>query len=187
MINVINWLMKRKIARFEREWSYDARYMHEMVDADPAAAATFAKLMGLGGYRKDVPLAVHFAAGIAGTMAEDCGPCTQLTIDMAERAGVAPAILRAIVTRDFDAMPQEVALGVRFADATARHAPEADTLRDDILRRWGKRGLISLTFALLAARVFPTTKYALGHGHACTRLTIGGDVRPVLREVEKAA
>jgi len=187
MTSVIKWLMNRKLARFEREWNYDASYLHEMVEADPAAAAAFAKVMALGGYRKDVPPAVQFAAGIAGTMAEDCGPCTQLTIDMAERAGVAPAILRAIVARDFDAMPQEVALGLRFADATLRHAPEADALRVDIVCRWGKRALISLTFALLAARLYPTTKYALGHGHSCTRLTIGAELEPVLREVEKAA
>jgi hypothetical protein len=41
-------------------------------------------------------------------MAEDCGPCTQLVIDMAQRKGVNPDILRAIVARDFTAMPFEV-------------------------------------------------------------------------------
>jgi hypothetical protein len=188
MIDVmIKWLLNRELAGFEREWHYDASYVRDMLEADPAAAIAFSKVMGLGRYRKDVPLEVYYAAAVAGTMAEDCGPCTQLTIDMAERAGVAPAILRAIVERDVDAMPQQVALGFRFADATLRRRPEADAMRDDILRRWGKRALISLTFALLAARLFPTTKYALGHGRACTRLSIGGEIKPVLRDVEKAA
>jgi hypothetical protein len=31
--------------------------------------------------------------------------------------------------------------------------------------------------------MYPTLKYALGHGHACMRLTIGGETRPVLRDV----
>lgn len=187
MINAIKWLLKRKLARFEREWNYDAAYLREMVDADLAAALAFAKLAGLADYRKDVPVAVYFAARLAGTMAEDCGPCTQLTVDMAERAGVAPAILRAIAARDFDAMPREVALGLRFAQAVLHHAPEAAALRADIVRRWGPRALLSLTFALLAGRLAPTTKYALGHGHACTRLTIGGNITPVLQAVEPAA
>jgi hypothetical protein len=30
-------------------------------------------------------------------------------------------------------------------------------------------------------------KYALGHGKSCTRLTIGDETRPVLREMTKAA
>lgn len=187
MTNVIKWLLKRKLAGFERTWRYDAAYLHEMVDADPAAAVVFAKVAGLGDYRKDVPVAVYFAARIVGTMAEDCGPCTQLTVDMAERAGVAPAVLRAITTGDVDAMPQEVALGFRFARAVLHHGPDAAALRADIVRRWGRRALVSLTFALLAARLAPTTKYALGHGHACTRLTIGGAVMPVRRELEPTA
>jgi hypothetical protein len=56
-------------------------------------------------------------------------------------------------------------------------------LREEVVRQFGKRGLISLAFALLAARMFPTLKYALGHGRACTRVTIGGETMPVLRDI----
>jgi hypothetical protein len=80
-----------------------------------------------------------------------------------------------------------VALAARFAQKTLAHAPEADDLREEVVRMWGKRALISLAFAIMSARLFPTLKYALGHGHACTRLTIGGETRPVLREVTRAA
>jgi alkylhydroperoxidase family enzyme len=120
-------------------------------------------------------------------MAEDCGPCTQLGIDMAQRQGVDPEILRAVVARDFPAMPDDVALAVRFAEASLRHAPEADDLREEALRRFGKRGLVSLAFAMTAGRLYPTVKYALGHGRACMRLTIGDETRPVLRELTRAA
>jgi hypothetical protein len=120
-------------------------------------------------------------------MAEDCGPCTQLVLDMAQRQGVNPETLRAIVARDFTAMPFEVALAARFAEASLHHAPEADDLREEVLRRFGKRGLVSLAFAMTASRLYPTLKYALGYGHACTRLTIGGEARPVLRQLTKAA
>jgi hypothetical protein len=36
---------------------------------------------------------------------------------------------------------------------------------------------------MLAARMYPTLKYALGHGRTCTRLAIGGETVPVLRDV----
>jgi hypothetical protein len=55
-----------------------------------------------------------------------------------------------------------------------------------VLRLWGQRGLTSLALAITAAHLYPTMKYALGHGHACRRLTIGGETRPVLRELTQA-
>jgi alkylhydroperoxidase family enzyme len=185
---MIKWFTRRWINKFERTWNYDASYLHELLDIDPRALMAFGKAStAIGAYRKDVPPAVYSAAGIVAVMAEDCGPCTQIVIDMAERAGVAPDILRAVVTRDMPALPFEVALAVRFTEATLRHAPEADDLREEVVRRFGKRGLVSLAFAMIAARFYPTLKYAMGHGRACTRLTIGGEAQPVLRALTQAA
>jgi hypothetical protein len=184
---MIGWFLRRWIDKFERTWNYDASYMRVVLDADPRAMLTFSKVVALGGYRKDVPLAASLTAAIVGTMTEDCGPCTQLGIDMAQRAGVDPAILRAVVARDVNAMPYEVALVYRFAEATLAHAPEADDLREEVLRRFGKRGLVSLAFSLTAARLYPTLKCALGHGKACTRLTVAGESRLALRAMTKAA
>jgi hypothetical protein len=178
---MLRWFLQRQIAKFERTWNYDASYMRELIDTDPQAMLAFGKLQAISRYRKDASPAALAAAGIVAVMSEDCGPCTQLGVDMAERDGVDPAVLRAIVARDFAAMPDEVALVVRFTEATLRHAPAAEELREDMIRRFGKRGLIALAFTMLRARLYPTLKYALGHGHACTRLTIGGEARPVLR------
>ncbi len=182
---MLRWFLRRRVAAFERAWNYDASYIREMVDIDPRALMIFGKVQGLSKYRKDIPPAPYCAAGLIAAMSEDCGPCTQLGIDMAERAGVDPAILRAIVARDYQAMPYDVALAARFTEATLRHAPEADDLRDEVVRQWGKRGLLSLSFAMLAARMYPTLKYALGHGKACTRLKIAGETKPVLRELSR--
>src|SRR5690242_13806207 len=106
---MIRWFFRQQIAAFERIWNYDASYVHELIDTDPRAFMALGKVMGLGRYRKDVPAAAFHAAGIIAVMAEDCGPCTQLAIDMAEREGIDPAILRAVAARDFAAMPFEVA------------------------------------------------------------------------------
>jgi hypothetical protein len=184
---MIRWFLQRQIAAFERTWNYDVAYMHEVTDVDPRALFAFGKAQALGKYRKDIPPAPYWSAGIVTVMAEDCGPCTQLTIEMAERAGVDPAILRAVVARDYQKMPYEVALAVRFTEAALRHAPQADDLREEVIRQWGKRGLLSLAFIMLTARMYPTLKYALGYGKACTRLTVGGVAQPVLHDVSRAA
>jgi len=184
---MLRWFLRRQIAAFERTWNYDAGYLHELIGADPRAMLAFGKLQAISRYRNVVPPAVYSAAGIVAVMAEDCGPCTQLGVDMAEQAGVDPAVLRAIVARDYAAMPYQVALAARFAEANLQHAPETDDLREEVLHQFGKRGLIALSFAILSARMYPTLKYALGYGRACTRLTIGGKTQPVLRELTQAA
>ena len=184
---MLRWFLRRQIARFERTWNYDASYIHELIDTDPRALLAFGKVQAISGYRKDVPAAAYYAAGIVAVMAEDCGPCTQLGINKAEQEGVDPAVLRAIVAHDFKKMPYEVALAVRFTEASLRHAPEADDLREEVVRQFGKRGLITVAFAILSARMYPTLKYALGHGRACTRLAIGGETQPVLRDLTQLA
>jgi hypothetical protein len=182
LTSMLTWLMKRRLAAFERDTGYDASYMHEMLDADVKAVMAIFKVQGVAHYRKDVPREPWYAAALVGSLAEDCGPCTQLGITMAEREGVAPDTLRAIVAGDLRAMPDDVVLAYRFAKASLAHDAAADELRDEIVKRWGKRGLISLALVLAASRVFPTVKYALGHGKACTRLSIAGRPLPVLKE-----
>src|SRR5262245_42303331 len=125
----LRWFLRRQINAFERTWNYDAGYMHEVIDVDPRAMLAFGKLQAISNYRTGVPPAAYCAAGIVAVMAEDCGPCTQLGIDMAQQAGVDPAELRAIVMRDCKAMPGEVALAVRFTEATLRHTAGADAVR----------------------------------------------------------
>jgi hypothetical protein len=179
---MLKWLLQRQIAAFERTYNYDSAFGRDILDADTNAALRFGRVMGITRYHKDVPLEAWYAAKLVATMAEDCGPCTQLNVTMAEQSGVAPAVLRAIVARDERAMPRDAALGFRFAEAVIHHDAAADGLREEILSRWGKRALVSLAFAITAGRLFPTVKYALGHGRSCVQVRVGGTVAPVSRQ-----
>ena len=84
-------------------------------------------------------------------------------------------VIRAILNDDTHAMPEDVLLAYRFANAVLRHDPDADALREQVVAKWGKKGLISLGFALTMARFFPTLKYALGHGRSCVRVKVGNE------------
>jgi hypothetical protein len=171
---MLKWLMRKGIAAFERKWDYDASYVHELIDADPRAAWKFSKAAAIGSYRKDVPLAAWTAAAITAVRHEDCGPCTQLGVSMAEKSGVDPTVLRAILSEDAAAMPDDVALAWRFTRAALDHDPIVDEYRQEIVRRWGPRAVISLAFAMVASRTYPTVKYAMGHGQSCARVVVGG-------------
>lgn len=94
---------------------------------------------------------------------------------MAEREGVSPAALRAILAGDETAMPPDAALGFRFARSVLeRDIAEGERLRSEVISRWGRKGLVSLALTIAASRVFPAVKYALGHGHSCVRVRVAG-------------
>jgi len=162
------------IGRFERDWNYDASYLHDMIDVSPRAAWRFSRVAAMGQFRRDVPIEAWCAAGITAVRHEDCGPCTQLAVTMAERSGVSAEVLRAVLADNPAAMPPEVALVWRFTRATLTHDPLADEYREAIVDLWGRRALVSLAFAITAGRIYPTVKYALGHGKACMRVVVSG-------------
>ena len=88
--------------------------------------------------------------------------------------GVAPGAIKAVLKGDTQAKPDDVLLAFRFAHSVPEHDPQGNVLREQVVQRWGKKGLISLGFAITMARFFPTLKYAMGHSQACSRVQMGG-------------
>ena len=173
-------IARRRLEAFEREWNYDAGYMHEILDAGGLEALmAVANLDKISNYRRDVPAEPYFVAKLVAVRQGDCGPCTQLVAAMAERAGVDPAALRAVLERNPDALSEESCLAYEFAEATLAHERTADVLRDHVVAAWGTCGLISLAYAIAAGGIYPALKYALGHGQTCVRVNVGGAAVPV--------
>jgi hypothetical protein len=171
-------LFRAYITRMEKDFDYDASYMRDILAVSPWTFLKFAVVTTLVP-RRGAPGAAVAAAGIVGTLAEDCGPCTQISIEIATRGGVKPEVLRAILAGDEAAMGETAALAYRFARASlARDMDAADPLRDEVVRRWGKKGLVALALALTTARMYPTMKYAMGHGKACSRVVVAGEPAP---------
>jgi hypothetical protein len=168
-----------QIAKLERTWGYDASYMHHMLRASPASVLKFSFVSRLVD-RKAAPAEALAAAGIVGTLVEDCGPCTQISVDMAAASGARPEVLRAVLSGDEEQMGPDASLAWRFARASlARDMETADPLREEIVRRWGDQGLVAISLSLTTARMYPTLKYALGYGKACSRVVVLGQPAPL--------
>lgn len=177
---MLKWIARRRLDAFEQAFDYDVSYMREMLATSWAGFLRFSAIAKLAAHREDIPADAWHAAKLVATLAEDCGPCTQLGVKMAEAAGVSPAVLRGVLLDDEKAMGADVTLAVRFARAAIAHDSAADDLREQINARWGERAVLSLALAMAATRVFPAVKYALGHGKACARLRVGNiDTQPV--------
>lgn len=168
-------IFTRIIDRFERQWRYDASYMRHILRGSPASFAKFSVIPFVVD-RRAAPAEALAAAGIVGTLAEDCGPCTQISVDMAAAGGARPQVLRAILAGDEAGMGEDAALAYRFAKASlARDLEAVEPLRDEVVRRWGDAGLVALSLTIMTARMYPTVKYALGYGKACSKVTVAGE------------
>jgi hypothetical protein len=168
-----------RIDAFQRQFGYDATYMRDVLAVSPRAFRAFGGILKMSQHREGAPVEAVYAAKVTTAAAEDCGPCAQLAVTMAEREGVAPATLRGVVAGEVEALPPAAALGVRFARAVLARAPDLDERRAEVERTWGRPAVITLTLAIAATRVYPLVKYALGHGQACQRLRVAGvEVRP---------
>jgi hypothetical protein len=169
----------REIDRFGETWNYDVSYMRAMARAAPESFARFGLVHQIVD-RTAAPAEALVAAALVGTLAEDCGPCAQLGADMAVAEGVRPEVIRAIVAGDEAGMGDAAALAWRFARASlARDMTQADPLRDEIVGRWGEKGLAAIALQITVARMYPTLKYALGYGKACSKVVVGGIAAPV--------
>jgi alkylhydroperoxidase family enzyme len=178
---MLRWFVRRQLAAYERDHDYDLSYSRDILNASLRAFFRFYQASQLAAHQEDLPRDAAFAARITTSRSEDCGPCTQLVVTLAERAGVAPDTLRAILAGNEAAMPADAALGYRFAVAViARDIEESDRLRKEVTSRWGQRAVVSLALAIAGTRIFPTIKYALGHGHACTRVRVAGVDSPLV-------
>lgn len=184
---MLGWLIRRRLNAFARDFNYDASYMQEVYDVSPRAFFRFSKILGISSYREDVPKEAWFAAKLVATLTEDCGPCAQLVVTMAEREGVSSAAIRSVLAGNEREMPPDAALGYHFARAVLRRdIAESDRLRSEIVSHWGKRAVVSLALTVASSRVYPAVKYALGHGHACTRVNVAGNAVTVRHEEVEA-
>jgi hypothetical protein len=177
-----SWIARRTLRAFAKRYGYDVSYLEMMLNCSPSAFFKFAPLVKAAAHREAAPTDASFAAKIVGALAEDCGPCTQLVVDMALEAGMPKDQIEAVLRRDVRAMNEATTLGFRFADAVVRRSSEDDEFRDAVRAQWGPKGVIDLTLALQMGRMFPMVKAGLGYARECRRVAVGGNNVDVVKQ-----
>lgn len=171
---MIKYFFNKMLLKMKSRYGYDVRYMQDILQADGMAYLKFMGFQTMSVHQGNLPNGVIFAARLRTIIHEDCGPCTQLMVDMGLDADVDPKILQAIITRDIDSLSEEIALVVEFTDFVLSRSPEADELREKILALWGIKGLIAISYGISSSRVYPALKYTLGYGNSCRNIDIEG-------------
>ena len=117
-----SWIARYMLRATSKRYAYDTRYLETLLEESPSSLLQICAGHKAAAHREVVPVDASFAAKISGAMAEDCGPCTQLVVDMALEAGMANDQIEAVLRRDHRAMNAATALGFRFADAVIRRS-----------------------------------------------------------------
>lgn len=177
-----SWIARRVLRAMSQRYGYDTSYLEIMLAQSPKAFFKFAPLMKAAGHREVVTVDACFAARLIGALAEDCGPCAQLCVDMALDAGMARDQIEAVLRRDPRAMNSDTGLGFRFADAVVRRSADGEDYRDAIRAQWGDKGVIDLTLALQMGRMFPMVKAGLGYARECRHVNVNGHTVDVVKQ-----
>jgi hypothetical protein len=177
-----SWIARRILRATSKRYGYDTSYLDMMLKVSPSAFFKFASLAKASNHREVVPVEASFAAKLVGALAEYCGPCTQLVVDMALEAGMPNDQIEAVLRHDPRAMNSATILGFRFADAVVRRSPDDEEYRDAVRAEWGEKGVIDLTLALQMGRMFPMVKAGLGYARECRRITVGGRDVDVIKQ-----
>lgn len=169
---MIRYLLNKMLLSLKQRYNYDVQYQQDILTTDLGAYLKFMGFQTMSSHAGNLPPGALYAARLRTIVKEDCGPCTQLAVNMALEAGLETDLISAILHQDMNNLPEEIRLVMHFTDFVLAHNPEADDLREQILARWGQRGLISIGFAISSYRVYPALKYSLGYGKACSKVMV---------------
>ncbi len=170
---MIRWFLRRGARAFGKKYDYDIDYMEDVIDASSSAGLRLFAFPLISQYRgPKAAQGIWCGALLASTLDGDCGPCAQLVVDLAMEAGVDRSRLQ-MCTEGRAVEAGDVGLGFRYADAAISGDLGADDLRAEIEQKYGSKAVIAAAFAAASGRFYPIFKRGLGHGAACSRLTLG--------------
>lgn len=168
---MVRYLLARRIVAEERSLGVGLRYAHHILRTSLRAFINYTLLLPIARYRKEAPAQALCTARLVATQHEDCGTCLQIVINLAKREGVPGHVIRAVLDGRVNELPTELADVYHFTKAVVAGEDPRD-LREGLRRRFGEQGLIEIAFAIATARVFPTTKRALGFAVSCSAVRI---------------
>lgn len=165
-------LVLRRLDAEERKLGgVSIEYLRHVARTSLPAFLKFALFTPLAAHRRKLPADAYHLARVVAVQHEDCGTCVQIEVNLARGDGVAPELLRAALENRLDALPADLADACRFARTVAEQGEDVE-LRERLRARYGDEGLIELALGIAAARVFPTTKRALGYATSCSLVEV---------------
>ena len=169
---MIRKLVLWRLAKQERRLGESLDYLRHVLAVSPRSFFKLAKAVPLTSHRRALPADAYHVARLVATKEEDCGTCVRIEVNLAKADGVPRDVLKAAVSGDPDALPEELADVYRFAEAVVRKTGEEGPFRERLRERYGEEGLVELALGIAACRIYPVTKRALGYATSCSLVPV---------------
>lgn len=156
------------VQRMEERLGVELDYLREMGRVAPGALARMGLLFPLASYGRTVPAPVLHLARLGATLAEDCGPCVQIAVNMGREDGVPSSVLGDALHGRMEALAPELRDALAFGRSVADRDPGADLLRERLRDRYGDAGVVELALAVAAAQFYPVLKRGMGFARSCS-------------------
>ncbi len=169
---MLRWLIHRRLDAEAKKLGESVDYLHHMVDVSPGAFLRFCCIMPFANSRKVLPRDAWFVSQIVALQDADCGPCLQITVNLARQNGVDPALLHAALDGNCHELPPEMVDVFQFTRAVINSTGDEDALRETLRRRYGDRGMIELSYAIASSRIPPIVKRCLGYAKSCSAMSV---------------
>lgn len=169
---MIKWIFNKMLVSMQTRYDYDVRYMQDVLNV---GSLTFLKYMGfqtMATHCGNLSDELLYAVRLRAIIEDDCGPCTQLVVNMALEAGICASLIASIINNELSDLPEEIAQVCNFTNLVIARSPEAEDIKEQVVAKWGQQGLITIAFAISSYRVFPALKYTLGYGATCQRIQV---------------
>jgi AhpD family alkylhydroperoxidase len=156
----------------EREIGVALDYQRDMAQAAPGSAFRLAEIGRLARENQSVPGAVAAMAALGAVLAEDCGDCVQIHVNLAAKAGIERRHIKAALDNRVTELPSDLKLGFCFGRVVSENDPMLLEKGGAIEARFGRKALVDLALTVALARFYPTVKRALGHSRSCSATVI---------------
>jgi hypothetical protein len=150
-------------------------YQRDMAAASPGSALKLQEIARLVRENQSVPEPVAMLAALGAVMAEDCGDCVQIYVNLALKAGIDKAIVKAALENRLSDLPADLKLGFCFGRVVSENDPMLLEKGAALEAKFGRKALVDLSLVIALARFYPTVKRALGHSRTCAEARVSVD------------
>ncbi|MBA4137547.1 MAG: hypothetical protein C0518_09550 [Opitutus sp.] len=160
-------LLSKMIRCQERAVGVPLTYLNDVAAHSPGLVMKIGLLGPLGTHRRALPAEAKHVATVRATLAEDCGACVQIAVNVALAEGVSREVLAAVVNGRLWELPPNLEAVCKFVDALQNQETITASLRDQLQVEYGDDGVAELSVAYALAAFFPRFKRGLGEAQSC--------------------
>ena len=164
---MIGYFVNNQIDKAEKAFGVSMDYLRHIARVSLADLLRLRKVGKLLAHRSALPPVAFHVARLVSVMAEECGECVQIEVNLARQAGVRAEHLQSVLAMRPSDLPEELGDVYLFAECIAQNSGDVDPLRSKMRQRYGEKGLVELAMAIALARTFPTVKRGLGYASTC--------------------